>query len=151
MDKPILIGQAPNRTMKDPRPLIGGRTGGLLMALAGYADNEPGYLRAFDRVNLLSEWPGANGGKGDRFPAAAARRAADSMAPDLAGRRVILVGRGVCRAFGLRDLPWFEWLEDPRGFRVAAIPHTSPINSFWNPTANRAEACRFFHRVREES
>lgn len=107
----------------------------------------PQYARRFERQNLLSAFPGSAPIKGDLFPSAKARVAAERVVPSLVGRTVILVGRAVSQAFGLAELGFYEWADDPRGFRVAVIPHPSGINFHWNEPGAKAEAIGFFSRL----
>lgn len=147
--RPLLVGQAPGRTSRPDRPLIGGRAGALLIELSSVGGLK-GYVRAFDRRNVLDAWPGRNGAKGDLFPLVDARASVAAMIPDLGGRRVIMLGRAVSSAFDLRYLSWFEWHDDPRGFRVAPFPHPSPVNKFWNSPTNRDRGRVFFRQLLEQ-
>lgn len=103
--RPLLVGEASNIPGGEP---FGGRSGAVLAAMAGLTFDE--FRRRFDRVNLLRRWPGREPGqaKGHKFPLAAARHAAARL--DVRGRRVVLAGRRVALAFGLRG---FEFLAGP--------------------------------------
>lgn len=148
MTRIVLIGQAPNRRGRPDRPLIGGRSGEFLQSLAGMTLWQ--YARAFERRNLLAAFPGS-APHGDLFPAAEARTAAVEMAPSLAGRRVIFVGRAVAAAFGHEQAPFYAWAKDDRGFEFAVIPHPSGVNTHWNRSGAKAEAIGFFARMRNEA
>lgn len=138
--KVLLIGQAPGRA-GDGSPLEG--AAGLRLAeFAGISYDE--YLRVTDRVNLLRKWPGrAPGGKGDLFPIAEAQLAA--MQLDIRGRVVVMVGKGVARAFSVHTrapLAWFT-LEDRISTRMAWMYHPSGVNRWYNDPENVAATSRF--------
>ena len=64
-------------------------------------------------------------------------------------RRLILLGREVAGAFGVR-YPSFEFAEPWNGrggVRAASIPHPSGRNRFWNDPARTDYAARFMRRV----
>lgn len=134
------MGQAPSRNADLKRPLIGGKSGYFLQQLCGMTLLQ--YVRAFETVNLIDVWPGP-APKGDLFPPAEAKASAERKAASWSGRRVILLGKNVARAFGHHKTPPMTWADDPRGFRVAVMPHPSGVNLFWNAPANR-EAARVF-------
>ena len=137
-DKIVMIGQAPSRGRSRKEPLTGA-SGKRLAQLAGLSTQE--FRGFFDRANVLRRWPGKNG-KGDAFPAAKARRGAVRLRRELAGRRLILLGSAVARAFGLRDHPLMTWFEHG-GLTVAVIPHPSGLNRWWNDSSNTVEAAAF--------
>lgn len=150
----LLIGQAPGPTGPPPgRPLVGGKTGTRLQALAG-CETVRDYLRSFDTVNLISTYPGrAPGGKGDSFPMAEARIVATAMKRFIRGRRVVFVGGKVMEAFGVDSAPflWQTYVDEyaPEvSFEWAMIPHPSPVNRFWNSQANWDRARSFFAAAR---
>lgn len=136
---PLLIGQAPSSRGGGRSPFDCGRTGSgtFLNAVAGI-----NVISAVDAVNLLRRFPGKEG-KGDAFPAAAARKSAARMLPGLAGRPIVLLaGKRVAAAFGVRRLEYF------REFRLGAspaaiIPHPSGVNRWWNDAGNRRRASLF--------
>jgi uracil-DNA glycosylase len=144
-DRVVLLGQAPSRDGDPLRPLIGGGSGRILQLLTGTMVSQ--YRELYERRNLLKSWPGAADGKGDHFPTAEAHAAAVALLPRLAGRRVVLLGSGVARAFGFDTLtPRFCWIERD-GVRFALSPHPSPVNRWWNEYRNRAQAARFFGSI----
>ena len=137
----LVVGQAPGR-----RPCGGvllGRSGSLLAACAGLPLHE--WAARVERVNLLPRWPGANG-KGDHFPLDEAQTAAGRLGTRMRARRVVLLGRGVARAFGANDLhPHFEWWrDDERDCWLALCPHPSGVNLWWNDQSNRERAAAFW-------
>lgn len=113
-----------------------------------------GYLQAFDRVNVLYDFPGKEG-KEDRFPMGRARAVARSMTPLFAGRVVVLIGRNVATAFGYGDLPWFTWKTASLGpsqepFELAVIPHPSGRCRVYNSPSSRDEARAFLQELVEQ-
>jgi hypothetical protein len=151
----VLIGQAPGPSTHPDLPLFPwprNSGGGRLQRYTG-CDPEA-YFRQFQRINLLYKFPGhSNHPKGeDKFPMRAARIASSSIAPLLAGRRVVVVGRGVLKAFGddLLQLEPFTWTKRAAGrgvMQLAHIPHTSGRSLFWNDAAHREQAMQFFSDV----
>jgi uracil-DNA glycosylase len=143
----IVIGQAPSRDGNPERPLLGppGKEG-LLYRLSGAVNREQ-FEAVFEPRNLLAAWPGHAKHKGDSFPAKKAKVAADGLRPSLSGRRVVLLGIGVAKAFGFKPSDArFTWAERD-GVRFALSPHPSLINLWWNNPRNRAEAARFFGSI----
>ena len=142
--RPLLIGQAPGpRTDPDLPlfPLPVSSAGGRLCKFLGMSTTQ--YLRTFDRVNLLREFPGRTG-TDDKFPITKARIAAQALRPLLAGREVLLMGRGVAQAFDL-EIPFLEWREVPvrRSLpghehiaRFGVVPHPSGRNRWHNSPEN---------------
>lgn len=102
------------------------------------------YRATFTRLNVLDNYPGKNGKKGDRFPLEEARRRVVELAPELADSDVVALGRNVLRVFGLHDLSWFEaWAVQVAGDEVLAkvlvhaFPHPSGVNTWFNLSKNR--------------
>lgn len=134
--KLLVVGEASN--LVGGRPFEG-RSGARLASLAGVTQRE--FLDAVEAVNLIPFWPGRSSGKkGHLFPADAARLRAASM--DLAGRRMLLCGLRVARAFGLPSKVRFmnpcSLGRDERSCHV--IPHPSGIVRWWNDADNVAAA-----------
>ena len=138
--KTLLLGAAPSRSSDPSRPLIGGHSGTKLQELCGL--NLRQYFEAFDRADLLQAYPGSI------WPKVQASAAAAALLPALRGRRVVLVGRGVAEAFGLRA-PALEWTRllysgDASAYiEVAYLPHPSGLNLWWNCPANTEAAAKF--------
>ena len=139
-DKVVLVGQAPSASGADR---FEGRSGARLATLAELSRAD--FLATFERVNLLP-FAGKDGGKGDAFDASAARLAAGRLAPSLAGRRVVLVGLAVAKAFGLDEPPLLSWTVH-RGMNVAVVPHPSGVNRWWNEPTNVAMAKAFLREL----
>ena len=149
--KPLLVGQAPGPS-SDPdhplAPLPRSSAGGRLAELTGLTPAE--YMRTFDRTNLLHTFPGRGSRqRGDKLPTRDARIAAAAMKPLLGGRHVILVGRNVAEAFGYpaQLLDFHQWFQDPKGFQVAVVPHTSGRNQWYKKEENLAAAREFWREV----
>lgn len=137
--RPLVVGEAPNRTGMMNRP-IDGRCGSILAALGGVDVAE--FLRLFARANVLDAWPGPGASKGSQFPMAEARVGAAKLAKKfVGGRLVILLGHRTAAAFGVRD----GYLAKRRvdGADVVVLPHPSGINRWYNDPANVARARRF--------
>ncbi len=150
MKRIVIVGEAPSRSSDPLRPFSGasGRTLAKLAGLSGYI--ELSYEATL--VNVLRRWPGKGfaGEKGSRFPLPRARRAARRMKFE-AHSRVILAGKRVTQAFGIRFEDYFCWKLLPRGIAgalvwFACIPHPSGCNGFWNYPENREAASEFFRR-----
>lgn len=105
------------------------------------------YCRRFERMNLLDRYPGSAGKKGDKFPMMEARLAAAEIRSRFEGRKVVFVGLAVAEAFDAISPKSFEWRMYAPGFQGAPIPHTSPINSFWNDERNIARGREFFDQL----
>lgn len=136
----LLIGEAPSRT-GDPGAPLSGRIGQRLADLSGLTLDE--YLRATKRLNLFQQWHGA-AGKGSAFPLDEAREAAFAVRLKhfRMGQRVLLLGKRVASAFGMRQPDYLKWYE-VGGVQVAVIPHPSGINRWYNSESNRWKLCRF--------
>lgn len=119
----LLIGEAPGPA-GDGLPLEG-PVGRRLADWAGVPWEA--YLELTERHNLYASDPGP-------WSAEDARRHAQSVFPQLVGRRTILLGRRVADAFGIREGP-FRWIRvGPTS--VAVVPHPSGRNRYWNDPAH---------------
>ncbi len=120
-----------------------------------------GWLASCRTSNVFRRWPGPphRGTKGDAFPHARARRAVPrALSKFLPGDVVVLVGRQVARAFGVRDKGVFRWfvlwrwdeeLMEPHAHFAVVVPHPSGANHWWNRQANRDRAAFFFAALAE--
>lgn len=133
----MLVGQAPSRRGDPEKPLEGDLVVRRLAGACGMGREE--YMALTERCNVLRRWPGKSG-KGDRFPMRQAKTNARRLALRFGGRRVILLGRSVAKAFGL-TVGYLKWVNI--GFDVAVVPHPSGINRWWNGARNKAAARRF--------
>lgn len=123
-------------------PLPRTSAGGRLQKLMGVTRGT--YLRVFDRVNLLQQFPGKHK-RDDKFPMAQARIAAGAMWPMLRGREVVLVGRNVACAFDLSSIAFHNWMEiEEDDIRIAVVPHPSGRNLWYNSELNKREAQAFW-------
>jgi len=137
--RPLVIGEAPNRTGMLNRP-IDGRCGSILAALGGVDITE--FLRLFARANVLDAWPGPGASKGAQFPMVEARRGAERLATKFVrGRLVILLGHRTAAAFGVRDVYFAK--RRIGAADVVVMPHPSGINRWYNDPTNVARARRF--------
>ena len=144
--KLLLIGEAPGKKGNPRRPLQG-RIGRKLAEVAGVEYER--YKESTKRRNVFDEWPGKDG-KGDAWNFSLARKRAEEMVPDLAGKRALFVGRRVAAAFGFESLAWMTWTDGPEGSKVAAIPHPSGIVRWWNEESNRKAAGEFLRSALED-
>jgi uracil-DNA glycosylase len=141
-NKPLIVGQAPGRGADGCVPFSEGPTLRRMADLCGVSRDE--FPAMFDLVNLIDYWPG-RAGDGDAFPMAEARERAAAMS--VAGRPlVLLAGRAVERAFGLRRGDWFE-VRDLRGAPCAVVPHPSGRNRWWNDARRVADGRLAMRRV----
>lgn len=161
--RPLFVGQAPGRGL-DGWPALTGAAGDRLGRLAGLPyppRSRPAFafMVATERVNLIERWPGRSPNGGDAFPLDQARAGALALLSRLqaegrlAGRHLVLVGRGVAQAFNLEELPWFSWTPyEPLSvpgvrFEVATMPHPSGRSRFWNDPENVEQARSFLGRL----
>lgn len=152
----VLIGQAPGAPDEPggpPGEPIQGRSLKRLVELARVPVST--FLMLFARANLLSYYPGpAEGGRGHAFDQAEGRAAAEALAPHLAGRRAIFLGKNVASCMRVPGTPWFQWheLKVPGGAaaRVCTMPHPSGASDWWNDPDNRDLASAFLGTVAED-
>jgi hypothetical protein len=124
--RPIIIGMnnpisdVPEHALwPDPPNCAGWR----LQQMSGLSKHE--YLRAFERRNLLiGPWLYVR-----------AVKAANDMRPELAGRRVVLLGAEVRRAFGFKDNAQ-HGTTDLFSTTWYFLPHPSGRNLWYNDPAN---------------
>jgi hypothetical protein len=142
----VLVGQAPSKETEGALP-FSGRCGPKLAGLLGVQHED--LWSKFEVVNVLDHFPGS-AGRGDSFPISEARERAKVLAPGFEGRRVVLLGRNVARAFDLGAMPFFEWQAvDAHGARMlcSVVPHPSGMVHFWNEPENVARAKRFMGSI----
>lgn len=139
----VIVGQAPGPN-SGRRP-FDGLSGDRLARYMGLEDRRELRERV-DLRNVLKTYPGPAGDKGDAFPARVAEEAARRLSARLRGRSVLLAGRNVARAFGVRS-EYLAWATHERGFDVVVIPHPSGVNKWWNDSRNRARFLRFSRRT----
>lgn len=139
----LLVGQAPSRTSKPREALL--RTDLATLCSLSLED----YGKAFARTNVLTRYPG-RAAKGDLFPVEEAREGARALTQVLDRfRLVVLLGRGVEKAFGLPAESWFE-IKSDLGTRVVTVPHPSKVNTWWNDKKNVRAAKRFWTKIARE-
>lgn len=139
----MLLGQAPGPGKN--RRAFDGASGRRLAKMLGLGLGE--LLSAVEPVNLIGRFPGGRAsGKGDAFPMDQARRAAKRLRPRLRGRLVLMAGRAVARAFGVRA-EFFELVDTGLGFDAVVVPHPSGVSHWWNRKENRRRAKRAFRKL----
>lgn len=134
--RPLLIGMN-NPLSRDPEHAPEGCTGHRLWTMLHEAcgASRAEYLRAFERRNVLS---------GRDWSLSAARAEAETLRPLLAGRTVLLLGRGVPAALRYPETEPLVWqtqggllyADDPA--RWCYVPHPSGLNRWYNEPSNRA-------------
>lgn len=144
----VIVGEAPSRTSDPKKPLSGPSMRRRLVEFFG----EDAYGRA-EKRNLLAAYPGRSAGKGAKFPAVEARKAAVALAErfekSATPRYVVLLGRRVASAFFATGVD-AKLFEDRRlgGRSVYAVfPHPSGVNRWFNDPANVRKAKRFGRKV----
>lgn len=160
-DRPLLLGEAPGKAaiQVGQRKLVGPPLSGpIAKRICGYVGIRPegddkssgewAWYRAlvarFDVDNLIPDFPGAAGsGKGKAFPPRLAR--AWARRKPLEGV-VVILGRRVAAAYGLREEPWGRWT-DVDGARATVVPHPSGVNVLMNEEEYRD----LWRRVAEEA
>lgn len=143
--RPLVVGQAPSASVSGAARALTGRSGRRLASLMGMEFDE--YLVRVDRINLLDDFPGGSGEKGDRFPIGAVRKAAARI--KLGGRPfALLLGRGVADAFGIADAAFLTRLVLGSTV-VGVVPHPSGVNLWWNDRDNEKAARDFLGEMLE--
>jgi len=134
--RPLLLGMN-NSLSDDPEfdlfPYPEGSAGWRLWKLLPEGTPRRAYLESFERLNLL---------RAREWDMRAARAAASTVRPMLAGRRVVLLGTEVRAALGFPITPPMIW-HNCDDFDWAALPHPSGRNLWYNSSANRAAASAF--------
>jgi uracil-DNA glycosylase len=137
--KPIIIGQTPARG-RDDAPAFTSASGARLAKLAGVGTTGDDLQKYFETMNLVSRYGGkAKSGKGDKFDLAAAKVEAAEFLEWLkrqdCDRTILLMGRGVAKAFGFGKRQYLEpWVWTHHVFVV--FPHPSGVNRWWNDPWN---------------
>lgn len=140
MLRPLIVGQAPSAS-SDPAEPLSGRSGRRLASLCCLSLEE--FIASYDRANLVGEFPGRLQ-KGDAFPIGPARASAVLIRGGLSPRRLVLLGSGVARAFGVpAGSPALRWFALGR-HRAAICPHPSGVCQFWNDPRNVGQARSFW-------
>lgn len=109
------------------------------------------YLRLFDRINVLSEWPGETIGGGNAFPILLSRQNAPAIREAMRGHQcIVLLGRRVESCLGFNEIPQREyfswWLEDLGGANafVCVAPSMAQSHRSWSHPPREGEAKRFW-------
>jgi uracil-DNA glycosylase len=157
----IIVGEAPGPGQPDGS-VFTGPSGDRLTRLLGRP-----WRRCLVGYNLLGNRQRLGPG-GSEFPAreaaAAARVLADASPWFGGGRAVLLAGKRVAAAFGLREPEYFRveriridrWTSGggadmwERSVVAVVVPHPSGRCRWWNDPRNRRRASRWFRRLAEE-
>jgi len=145
----VVVGEAPARLNGDHV-----RTRGRVLKLSGLETWEE-LLDKVGWLNLIDRWPGHTG-RGAEFPAGQARGAAVRLWADLPeGARIVLLGRRVEAAFGIRPggdyFAWRTVAKDGRERSIVTVPHPSGTSRWWSDPANVEQAAQFWSGlVRED-
>ena len=151
----MLIGQAPSENGDPSLPLTGiaGKKLAELLGISWFT-----YLRRTHRENIFRDFQGKEG-KGDRFPIDDARRRARRIRIPDDVVLVLLLGKSVAEAFGIKRPTYFEPLYawgDPAGkiggeparmIEIRVIPHPSGISRWWNDPENQKRAKRELSKI----
>lgn len=122
-----------------------GYSGRRLASLMGFTGERAmfDYALATERVNIVEsadQW---------RDQPLVAQRVVD-LSPRLKGRRVVLLGNRVARAFGRDGRPHMEWSFDLElDAWVARLPHPSGRSHWWNSRSNVMAAEIFMREARD--
>jgi hypothetical protein len=146
--RPVLVGMnnpvslAPEHALYPwPPGCAGHRLYAMLLEARSEGMMMSTYARAFDRRNLVR-------GAWDRE---AAREAAAALRAELTGRRAVLLGREVARAFGIgHPAPLGRVTDITRGTTFYFLPHPSGRNPHYNEPANRIAAGRLLCQLLDE-
>lgn len=139
----VVVGHSPSHISDPAVPLVSGQTGLTLAEIAGLSVRWWSFL--FDCVNLFPEAPVTQSSRTLR------EGAAIRLAPRVRGRRAILLGREVADAFGVeRETPLVWTVSRCTWTRIECVvlPHSSPLNPWWQDPGHRAAARRI---LREEA
>jgi len=102
----VLIGPAPLRAAHPCAPMIG-KPGERIAELAGL-EYPHRFSQVFDRVNLFERVPDGSDGDGGGPHSWPSAEAVLDLEPELRGRVVVALGRGVATSFGIRPA-WYSW------------------------------------------
>jgi hypothetical protein len=151
----LLVGQAPSATAQRlagngvPRPFFGdGPSVRLLASLLSIEVED--LMCVFELRNLLPKHPGCCK-KGDKFDSVQGKLAAHRLMGECAGRRMVLAGRHVAKAFGMSSTPPLSVVVMPRGCLALLLPHPSGVNLWWNSAENRRHAGQVLRRFVKET
>ena len=141
--KITFVGYAPSKSGDPYRPLDGPGTGYRLAKLLGLPHDE--YLARFGRVNLFFTKPEKIGARDAKLSNALSFRSEVFVRYlFLNDERYVLLGRDVAKAFGICEM--FSWVFIG-STRVAAIPHPSGRNRWYNDKKNVRRVERFLRAL----
>jgi len=143
-----LVGQTPSATADQ----LEGHAGARIARLIGVSTDVLYAHQRFARVNLLTEFPGKAGEKGDLFDLRAARERAPAVLAKIGPDAVVVcLGLNVLKAFAAY-LPrgacsrarFYDAVPGLDGRTYVLAPHPSGISHYWNEPENVSAAERFF-------
>ena len=137
----LLVGEAPTERGDPEQPLIG-PSGRRLARLAGVTYPN-GFLRAFDRVNVVPHFPGyARESTTVVWPRGVAAGRGRRILEATDGRYVLLLGRRVAAAMGFPQARFLKIWHVGESV-LGLLPHPSGLSRWWNDEANVRRAQRF--------
>mmetsp|Transcript_118611 Transcript_118611/g.185185 ORF Transcript_118611/g.185185 Transcript_118611/m.185185 type:complete len:247 (-) Transcript_118611:139-879(-) len=169
----LIVGQSPPRPLEQLPPAYQAFQGPpeqRLTKLAGF-ETPKDLWAVFDRLDLIGWCPEPkpradkhdvkkgytkHNWDGHRFPLRFARLAASRLLNF--GRDgtslqeyaiVVLCGRNVAAAFGLKLRPFVPWAEERDGVRYLVMPHPSGVSHLWNDAVCRHRAIAAFRAALE--
>jgi hypothetical protein len=176
LSRGLIVGQAPPRPAENLPPEyqpFQGPPEQRLTKLAGFKTPRELWT-VFDRLDLIGWCPEPKPRKeyhdvqkgytkhnrdGHRFPLRLARLAASRLlnfgSPVRDGTSlrdyaiVVLCGRNVAAAFGLKLRPFVPWAEELDGVRYLVMPHPSGVSHLWNDDVCRHRAIAAFRAALE--
>ena len=150
----LFVGQAPSRE-SDGHPPFTGRCGKFLAELLGTTQEQ--MLLDHDFINVLDRFPGKGPG-GDKFPMIEAKAQASRKLDQLRGRRVVMLGHNVSRAFGGERFTYLSTYDvrNPENFAdrvclATVVPHPSGRNRFFNREENRMIVAKLLREMADST
>jgi uracil-DNA glycosylase len=134
MKRLLFVGQAPGKL--GAKPFVG-RSGKTVAKLLGVDYDAMFGQHTF--VNVVDEFQGKIGKKGDVFEPSKVDAMAKIAEPASFTCGIVLCGKAVARAFGLKKQPYLDWFR-LHGKPAMVLPHPSGINMWWNDPKNKTSA-----------
>ena len=133
----VIVGECPGKnndgSAAGRQGPLDGPSGQRLAGLCGIALQE--FLDLYERCNLFQQHvPYA------RWNYRGAEKAADELQRSHEGRRFVLLGRHVGKAFLAEQSDFFDWSQD----ELVVCPHPSGMSRWWNDADNVEAARRFW-------
>lgn len=134
----LVIGEAPAK--KGSAPFENSRSGERIRSWSSAEGILPAHRFKF--VNLFDS-PMPKQGKGREFPAREAATRAKGLHLPANTSCIVLAGKRVAAAFGLRSAEYF-CCREICGLPAYVMPHPSGVNRWWNDPVNASRARAFF-------